>query len=1118
MVVSMPSFREYAMPSEDPSATPLARTAEKRNMVKKVTSAVANFFDPKPLEVDAKYKHGKHSVKDNAVIVTERNVFGKLKQRLTGNEQVRPPEYGRVLPAAAEWWFNHSTDLMNYWPNGPGEHHPFYDQWQMARTFVHTDGRVNKSLIMKAFAEDHDFYEKTMFFKRYNAIMLKNALGIEKVITHHRLGISRSAQKPLGDGILVPELAQGGGARMEKIIPSLLEAEASVVAALATVSLALTVAGGSIVLPPAVLATVGTYAAAAGIALLGGTGSYLVGRDSFLRIVRAAKERGELNNLATVCEQALKVIQSQGGDCDFMRAKFGIDPREIEVVGGKLHFKEGSTSGDWTTAQETLIQEEKFREWYLKDLVRLDHRALHGSHRRFGKVHLYEDQFLTEQGGKLVISQSGSTYERDWANRFEQLRRARNIPLIPANKDQLQLLYMEAGKQICMEIADKRFSSKVLPDLLKKDDTTIVTDHMGELGKRIRALNKGQGEEGAADAIPDGEERKKIKKGVSDRLKRSRQLVGGIPAEKGNPAVPGLTHVKDQFRKESSNTEAVPGIFDRQEHISAIYRDMSSEMMHISALYQAGADLRERSSVSSMRSAIASVEAQIAHIGHEKDGTTTSTIGTLQDALQIEEARHTQATTNITNQPIKGDNPEAERQTLYERENKTYDKNKVAIEVAIAKANEARTSLDQLLQKLKAKLLELEQEYAKLGYDAREWKNINGTVSLMQEAYDKLTTQYTPTGASTSRSRIMPDHLRNYGTPPYLMSNLTADVVASNFWTAAQAEDYSNQLSILYAVAEARAIGEYPDLHKIPLTNSEHAKIIDPNSGKISPEQLVTMSPYEVYDRVHSILGSSPPPSYDSATIDKIKVILVEERKRYEVRERALKEVMAIQERVVVRDQDAYDKVDEECDARQEQLVLLEGIIQDRSVAYGQAPEMVRTANLRKYSDGTNVGSTDITFSKAEMGHPMGYVMFLQDLFGYHTYDLDQSKAISKDVRSHKDLLKQSSREALFDSLNRSLGIPPERALAKLIIEGYGVDDFTDLLEPNVNPMLLIFHEVMAVLAYRHDHTLPRPVLNPNAYIAKARTADYPLKPLEMKKIIGSVIDSLIEKASAGNI
>ena len=151
-----------------------------------------------------------------------------------------------------------------------------------------------------------------------------------------------------------------------------------------------------------------------------------------------------------------------------------------------------------------------------------------------------------------------------------------------------------------------------------------------------------------------------------------------------------------------------------------------------------------------------------------------------------------------------------------------------------------------------------------------------------------------------------------------------------------------------------------------------------------------------------------------------------------------------------------------------------------------------------------------------ETGHPLGFVKFMQDVFAYHTF-ADSGRDGKGTPRNELELLKKDSRDELFDSLLRSVGAPPELMLANMIVEGYGEADFQSLLEGGILAKDLTFDQVMSVIAYRHDSTFPRPMIG-TVPIALVSTADYPVKPLEMKKMLEAIVVQLSKKAMAGKI
>lgn len=1080
-----------------------------------------------------------HRASDRVVKSAKPDILSGVKQ-IVGRgkdtwEQITAKDNEDIYPNMVEWWMNHSEHILQYWPDEPDESHPYYPDWQIARSFVH-EGKVSKSMVEKTFKDDPLFYAKTMQIRRLHALRLHAVMG----------QLTRIKDSGPITADVLRQQAQSHGVDLTNLDINGIKMWGALTTLLATANLVVTMASGAVNFPHEALTTVANLGVVAAVGSAGVWASAKIAASAYEGMRKAVTEPNEFDRVTSACQQILDTVKGDNSLRHFMQATYGIDPGDLAidpVTGGGVRkfltthgigstaqetvtFKDKivSATGGWVATQEYLESEEKFRLLYLEKCVKVDTRRTHSLMSRFRgghwegqkpNIHLYEDEFLYHEGGSMIPGQSDALYEAKWNARFEQLAIARGIRLTPDNAPTLRLLFFEAGQELARDYGDERF--KLIRNEIHYRDASPDVEYTPEEMKKKSDAWRAVGEKGH-----EGYERAKYKKGLTTQQTETKLLRTGKEAEDGKPPIAGLEQAKAVIDSTDAST---PGLFNRKYQIESAYQEIITKAYeHLGSELEirAKADELQRSQdLPGLDELYAQVSDTYLSIAKNSKG------GSLYDAkasLAGIEGKHNdrviEAETECSKITGSSGDEKTKKAAISARDKEIAnsqairDRDKKYYEDRISELTGKADKLHELMLLILKKKNELIVMYDAMGaQNMNEAERVRTVHTAMVNNHEKIVTI------------IDNDKLLGYGTTGHelndFMTTITTDPAKP--WTPDEGRTHEKRMAVLYAVAEARARREVPAIKDVPTLGSLHEKILDGSKGGLTREQLVIMSPEEVYRRVSVKLSLNPVDK--EADIQSIRGAIAHETTAYQTRLRALQQVIDTQKQIEARLAKVLIEADEVCTARQERIeIIREMVMEDRGAIYNLGPELTRRDALTSYSDGTKVSGSDLAYEDAERTHSKGFVKFMQDVFGYHHFDFAYRRAGSADKgtvlsRMRMDTLRDEtkSREGLFLALLDSLGTSPEHDLAKMISSSFPA--FESLLEPGVTADNLTFDQVMAVIAYRHDRTLPRPQFpNGSAFIAKERTYDLPVRPTDMRIVLRGVVGVLSEKALAGNI
>lgn len=1054
------------------------------------------------------------SVAEHSQVVSEPGPLGSVKRfigggekyKVQGQEQERIPRLDRVYMEFSKWWTGHAHAIIRAFPgpDGPGEKHPMFYQWQMAKSITGPDGRVIAKTLAEKF-EDPDFYNKTMLYIEHEATMKAHALGIATQMKETKLGFIKRRRNSLGDKVLVPYGSSGVSPLVERTLLGGLEAEAGLVFLVNAIYFAASVGGYA--LPAGFLAAFNPIAAAVAIGAVGLAASKVITVDGLNRMIRSFKSEGEMDHLLKVCKESLAVIKSDKQNCDYMAKVYGVNPNELDISGQSLTFTEGSTSVGWREIQKDLQAAIKLRELFLTDCVVLERRAAKRANRAFVEMHALTEEFITRNptgsAEKLVANQSGARYQADWLLQFEKLRAQAKVPLDSAHIEELQQLYMEAGRQLLSGYATEMFTATDETNTVSDQDVWLGEDAVS-LGNKINMLDRRITllKPPDANGKNEGAHRARAKKQANERLSKSKALIDGKVAEGIEPAKKGL---HDSIKAIAPDTEG--SLMSRKNAVEEIYNQLA-ETLHTQNISASAREVREKQSVASLEAAIIEVRAAREKITHP----ITGEIAILEDARIAAQAKSSARRIEIVTDPggiykgVKG-GPKQQELDLASHD-ATWQKAEDGFTKELQKLNDRERALQSLLEDLNVKVRELRGKYEEMSYSRQERSEIIAIPGEMKIAYETIVVT----------SKVPETDLVRYGETGFLMADLLAKATIRP-WPIAEDDKHERGMTFLHAVAEARARRSYKNKTGGSITSNVtiHGELVNKSKGGLTPEQLVTMSVQEIFDRMAKKTSLT---NYAKLTSDDIKMNVIRNAQqvevlRYEIRQKALQETIVAHERVNGVLTKQITEIDEQCDRVTSRLELMKSFIGDRATHYREAPYMRQHERLEVYADGMAIDTspslkTDdernryLTFER-NSALPRGLIEFLRDVF---KYDVDEVGGLSE----HDP---QKLFVTLLECLNEKPGV--NRRIANIIVKS--IPYFSSMFNPYLTlstPLDLDFTQVMNILSYYANPAVSVSLPWPPPYAKPITHAD-PITMSDMKKVIQGISVTILDIATGSS-
>lgn len=1029
--------------------------------------------------------------------------------RKTEQEQ---PEFKRVYPEFESWWMGFAKRQMQLFPPethpfGPGEKSPMYPQWVLARSFSE-GGQVKLAKIRKAF-DDPQFYNTTMMFIEHEATLKMHALAVKKEF-------ERSFKK--GD-IIRKNTVGRSSPSAETLLAAGLELDA-------VIMLFALVSSATGFVPMAMLSPVFVAGLHGAVGMLGGAAVWELGKDGIKRLIDGIRKNGDIRVFTKACADSLAEIKSQPTVMQHMKQVYGIDASQITFnrATGMPEFAQGTTSNSWEAIQKDLNEDIKLREMFLTDLVRVDRK----------RAHALTEQFLTEGPQKsilrpdrpnpFIVNQTGARYEQEVLSMFDQLRATGwpernigpNVPLDPGRQLELQTLYMEASRRVLKEKADAKFSA-ILVDIASD---TMVVDGVEQKTNTVqnRKDNLKKGTKGA-DGKMEGEgfTRTALKAKALEAKEKAQSLIDGAPAKDGDPAKVGLS----QMEKAISPTEA-GGLFKRREAVQGVFTDVASSLRAQSFYTEAKAVADDNS--------LKAIDDATSAVSTKKNTLETTTLLPYIEQGSEEQAAKTAYDTTlvaISTDPAYTGKGRQAGEAAKQAAEQTYKNRMATIEQEREKIKNQIQKLEGLLDELKQKRKEIQDQYDAMSSMRPERVEIANTPQHMRDAYERVGT----TTAAPPVILIPDGALRDYGQTGNQMSDyvLLPGFTANRPWAQTEDDKYENQKIILLAVAEAKAKDVYKantgvDLHAAPIGAHLDMVGVPGSPGQLTVEQLITIPA----GRVKEIMDTQTTTTYSTLSdVQKLQAIRDAqnlETQRYVARQKALAETMATQGSVVAQRNKDIEAVDQTCDQRIEEIALVQKFLEDRGNVYKEVRGMMTTESLNRYADGGSIAnSTTMTPDQKEeyllvernSQMPRGFHDFLRDVFKYHE--------LGRDVQEAGEIANLSPEKA-YVTLIRALGGPQnaQRNVAHMIVDsfppttppGEGFRRFITPPLPLPDIHHMTFSYVMKVLAYRNNPVPPPPAYGQVAAATMIPYADA-LTTQDMLSIVQNVADTIAKRTAA---